>query len=296
MTNMFSRSWEITKLSFDVMKKDKELLLFPLFSIIFSMLFIAALLFPTVITFLIGGGTAGTMQGLYYVLIFITYLGLAFIATFFNVCVVYTAKKRFEGGNSRFGEALKFAFSKIHLIFMWSLLSATVGLILRILDNMANKSKGIGRVLLKILVSVLGMGWSIITIFVVPAMVYNNLSPFAAIKKSVQTLKKTWGESLIRHLGLGLIQGIFILLGLVAIVLSVFLMIKVNVAIGALILIIAIIYIIVVALIFTVANSIFNTALYEYAEKGKIPAGYNKEVMQGAFKEQKKNFLGRGIV
>jgi hypothetical protein len=65
-----------------------------------------------------------------YAIIFLTYLGLAFIATFFNVCVVYTVKIRFEGGNATFMESLKFALSKIGLIFYWSLISATVGLVL----------------------------------------------------------------------------------------------------------------------------------------------------------------------
>src|SRR3989338_9340657 len=214
MANAFSRSWEITKLTLHVMKQDKELLLFPVFAGIFSILFLVALLFPTIILAFVQEGEP--VWGITaYALLFIAYLGLAFIATFFNVCVVYTAKKRFEGGNATFGESISFALSRVHLILMWSLLAATVGIILRAIDRSAEKAGGGARVVLKIMTSLLGMMWSIITIFVVPAMVYNNLGPVDAIKKSVQVLRKTWGESLVRHFGLGLVQFIFIIIGIV---------------------------------------------------------------------------------
>lgn len=95
MANAFSRSWEITKLSFDVIKKDKEMVLFPLLGGIFSILFIVAMIFPTIITSVIRGDSNAPYTTFSYLLIFLTYLGLAFIATFFNVCVVFTTKTRF---------------------------------------------------------------------------------------------------------------------------------------------------------------------------------------------------------
>ena len=35
---------------------------------------------------------------------------------------------------------------------------------------------------------------------------------------------------------------------------------------------------------FHLANTVFNTALYAYAATGQIPAGYTKDVLDGAFK------------
>jgi hypothetical protein len=282
----FSRSWEITKLSFGVIKKDRELLLFPLLAGIFSIIFIIALLFPTIISGLLAGESVA-FTILDYVLLFIIYLGIAFIATFFNVCVVYTAKKRFEGGDSKFGEAINFAFSKIHLIFLWSLLAATVGLILRLMDNAAEKAGDAGKIALKILRSILGMVWSIITIFVVPAMVYHNLGPFAAIKKSVQVLRKTWGESLIRHYGLGLVQSIFIILGIILAVVLVIITLPLGGIVLGIVIVLLVLYFLAVILVFSIANSIFNTALYVFAESGQVPGGYNQEVLGNAFKGKK---------
>ncbi|MBA4057841.1 MAG: hypothetical protein C0490_24205, partial [Marivirga sp.] len=131
--NAFSRSWMITRLTFGVINKDRELLWFALLSFIFSTLFAIAMIFPSIIpTLMENDFSRDSLQLFEYVIIFLTYFGLAFIATFFNVCVVYTAKIRFEGGDATFGQSIGFAFSKIYLIFQWSLLSATVGLLLRI--------------------------------------------------------------------------------------------------------------------------------------------------------------------
>ncbi|MFC1752585.1 DUF6159 family protein [Thermoproteota archaeon] len=291
MMNVFSRSWMITKLSFGVIKKDKEMLLFPLLAGIFSILFIIAILVPTVVITLLEGGSPDVFGVLEYVLLFVTYLILAFTATFFNVCVVYTAKKRFEGGDATFGESISFAFSRIHLIFTWSLVAATVGLLLKMIDNLAEKAGQSGKIVLKILNALLGMMWSIITIFVVPAMVYHNLGPIDAIKKSLHTLRHTWGESLIRYYGLGMVQLLFIILGVIIAVPLIFVLAAIGpmgivVGVG-----IAVLYFLIVILVFSVANTVFNTALYVYADTGRIPEGFNPEVMKGAFTSQKRGLI-----
>lgn len=290
MFETFSRSWKITQLSFDVIKKDKELLLFPLLGGIFSILFMVTMLFPTIVTSFMKG--SGQSYGITeYLIFFITYLGLAFIATFFNVCVVYTTKIRFEGGNATFWESINFARSKITLILTWSIIVATVGLILRLIDNLAERAGESGRLVLNILTSILGMMWSIITIFVVPAMVYHNLKPIDAIKQSIKTLKTTWGESLIRYFGLGTIEFLFFLLGIIVTFILFFALAGLG-PVGIIItIVIAVLYFLGVILVFNVANTIFNTALYVYADTGKIPEGFSQEIMQNAFKPGEKGNL-----
>ena len=158
--NAFSRSWMITKLTFGVINKDRELIWFALLSFIFSSLFAVAMIFPFVVPAVLERGVSKeTLQVFEYAIIFVTYFGLAFIATFFNVCVVYTTKVRFEGGNATFSESMSFAFSRIGLIVQWSLLSATVGLILRILHQLASNLGKIGQIVAGILISLLGMAW-----------------------------------------------------------------------------------------------------------------------------------------
>ncbi len=279
MLDRFSRSWDITKLSFNVIRQDAEMLLFPAIGSLFSLLYCLLLLWPTVFTHLMDPNESSFVWGtLQWVVVFLTYFGLAFIGTFFNTCVVYTAKTRFAGGDATFGESLSFAFSRIHLIFLWSLVAASVGVALRALDQAADRMGGIGGAVLGFVQGMLGMMWGVVTLFVVPAMVYEDVGPIEALKRSVEVLKRTWGESLIRHFGLGLIQLVVALPGVFLIV--------VGVASGFALwplLLLGIIWVVVVSLVFNVATSVFNAALYEYATSGQVAAGFSPDAMQGAF-------------
>jgi len=284
--NVFSRSWQLTKLSFEIIKQDSEMLLFPLIGGISSILYAAALIYPTIVVDLMrktsSGGAQTALNMVDFAILFAAYLGLAFIATFFNVCVVYTTKTRFEGGDATFMDSLKFAGSRLHLIFMWSIISATVGILLHLLDRAAERAGAIGGLILGILRSLLGAAWSILTIFVVPAMVYRDLGPISAIKSSVQTLRQTWGESLVRHYGLGLMQFLFILLG-VAITVAMGVGLSALGGTGIVITaIFAVVYFVAVVLVFNVANAVFNTALYSWANSGVAPASFDEGTLRGA--------------
>jgi len=260
------------------------MLLFPLLSGFFSVIFFILMLFPSVISKLIENVKVDEVYG--YLLVFLTYLGLAFISTFFSVATVYTVKTRFDGENASFLESIKFSFSKIHLIFMWSLVSATVGLILKLIEEVAEKSGDTMKFVLSGVRVVLGMAWAIVSIFVVPAMVYNNVGPIDALKNSGSAIKKTWGESLVRVYGLGFIQGLMFLLGILVFGGIGYLLRSADVMVLVGLGFIGFIYLLGVFLVFNVANTVYNTALFVYANTGKIPEGFTSEVISHAYQKK----------
>jgi hypothetical protein len=288
ITSRFSRSWDITKQTFKVMKADKEILLFPVLSTIFSTILFLIFIFPI---FMIGvaGESATGFEGLsIYVSIFAFYFIITFFATFFNAGMVYIAKTRFEGGDATFMDGIKIGFKYIKQIIGWSLLSATVGLILNILQSNARKQKGIGGLISSIVISMIGLAWAIVSVFVVPAIVIKGYGPIEALKKSAVTIKKTWGESLIKYYGLGLVKG-----GLLGIGALLFFVPAILIGFGtgsfgsALILVgIFIFYSMIVMVLFKSADTIFNTALFLYADKGEVPKFYSKDVLSHAFKKK----------
>jgi len=286
----FGRSWEVTKLSFGVIWKDKELLWYPVLSVIFSGLLLLLLVFPTIFALIFShaSGKAVIITGVNFLLMFIAYLGIAFVSTFFNVCVVYTAKKRFEGGNATFFESLGFALKKVHKIFLWSLLAATVGIILSMIDGAANKSKGLVKLALQIFRSVLGAAWSILTLFVIQGIVYYDLGPINAIKKSFEALKKTWGENIILYIGVNVVQWVVNTISIVVFVVLLFIIWPLGWVAIIILASIFVAYIVLVTLIFHVLVEIYKTALFVYADTGKIPEGYDKQTMQQAFKQETK--------
>jgi hypothetical protein len=287
MFETITRSIEITKIAFKVIKDDKELLFFPVLAGIFSFLFFIAMAFPFVLAPLFFGMFGGQLVSdfVLYVLIFLLYLGLSVISTFFTMCAVHTIKTRFEGGNASFLDSIKFAFSKFHLIVAWGFVNATIGLILRIIDNIAERIGGIGEIVIKILTGLLGAAWSILTLFVVPAMVYENIGPIDAIKKSVGTLKKTWGESLVREIGTGILTFFFMLLGIIIFGILFFVTLPLNVYLALGIFALGVLYLISVFVLFSLIDTIYNTALYAYAKHGKVPY-YKSEVLEGAFSQR----------
>ncbi|MCA9717610.1 MAG: hypothetical protein H6713_00460 [Myxococcales bacterium] len=280
--NALSRSWQLTKLSFRVIGQDKELLLYPLLSLLLSVAFLIALLYPTLWVQLSDDGSIewGFLE---IMVTFVTYLGVAFIATFFNVCVVFTAKTRFEGGDATFAQSVRFALSRVHLILGWATISATVGLIFRAIDHLAERLGGIGEIVVGVLRSLLGMVWSVITMFVIPAMVYKGLTPIPAIKDSFEVLKQTWGESLVRHFGFGLVQFLCFFAGALAFG-GLFRVMSPSGALSGALVVLAIIYFVGVVFVFLLAEMIFNTALYHYAANGELAPGYDEETMRGAFR------------
>ena len=286
--NAFERSWNVTKLTFGVINKDRELLWFAFLSFIFSVIFTIAMIFPTIVpAFLDESFSRDSLEAYQYVILFVTYFGLAFIATFFNVCVVYTTKVRFEGGNATFSESIRFAFSRISVIVQWSLVSASVGLLLRILHNLASRLGKVGELVANIVIGLLGMAWSILTIFVVPVLVYENVGPIDAIKRSAEAIKRTWGESLIKAIGMGLVQ---VLAFIVLILIGVGIVIALSKAFDIIGLLVGVCImgalLLLAGLVFSVANTVFNTALYLYANQNKVAAGYDEEMVRGAFKQK----------
>lgn len=280
--NALSRSWELTKLSFGVIRQDKELLLFPLIALLLSIAYLLAMLYPTLWLEMSRDGSV-EWDFANIVVTFLSYLGLAFIGTFSNMCVVYTAKKRFEGGDATFFESISFALGRIVQILGWATVSASVGMLLRGLDNMAERAGGLGEMVVGIFRSILGMVWSVVTLFVIPSMVYRNTGPIDAIKDSIRVLRKTWGESLVRSMGFGLVRFLVLLLGgvvftgLFTLVASSQTMVLVVIAGG-------IVYFVGVIFVFMLAEMIFNTALYAYASQGTRPPGYTQELLQGAIR------------
>jgi len=280
----WDRSWMIAQRTFALIKQDKEMLWFPVLAGFFSILFSAALLVPTfglAVAEEVGASrfAVGPAQ---IAVLFVTYFGLSFIATFFNVCVVYTTRTRLEGGDATFMDSIKFGLSRIHLIAAWSLVSASVGLLLRAIDELAERTGGVGRVLLAILRALMATAWSIMTIFVVPAMVYRDLGPIDAIRDSVGTLKRTWGESLIRHLGLGLAAFVCALPAFVIAAAGLALLSSAPLAGGSLFALGAL-GLLAVSIVFGVANTVFNTVLYHWASHGSAAEGFDASLLSGAF-------------
>ncbi|MHA1681365.1 MAG: DUF6159 family protein [Promethearchaeota archaeon] len=286
--NVFQRSWALTKASFGVVKKKKTLLVFPIVSFIVSALFLVIVAWPTYIVAYLSGAAYNWWVTL--LIVFFQYLVLAVISTFTNVCLVYTAAGMLKKKPKKIGffSAVRFAFSKFNLIVGWAMISATVGIIFYILDS-ASRNKNVGGLIASIVRFGLGIAWKIMTIMIIPVMVFNDVGPFEALKMSGKMFKRVWGEHLVRKLSHGLIAFLLVLAGIGIFVLGCLLvwwqwpsnwMLYVYLGIGLFV------YFLILALVFNVANKVYDTALYMYADKGHIPKLYKGIKLNTAFAQQ----------
>ncbi len=277
MLENFGRSFQLVKQSFEVLKKDKEIMLFPLISAIVTVLLFLSFMIPIFFVTDIEKTLSG---GYYYVVLFIYYIISYFIVIFFNTGLITCAYIRLNGGDPTFRDGFNNAKKHIGKIFVWALISATVGLVLRIISD---RSETLG----KIVVAIIGIAWSLVTFFVIPVMVFENISVIGSIKKSGHLFRKTWGENVIGQFSIGLIFFILGIIGIIPLILSLYTAsLIIIIAVFALV----VIYWVFLGIISSSLDGIFVTALYIYANTGKVPSAYSAEVVKGAF--QSKNPSG----
>ena len=284
MFERLSRSWDLVKASGAVLKQDKELLVFPLISsgaaILVAICFILPMIGLGALDGLSGGDNAAISIGT-YVVAFLFYTTQYFVIFFFNAALVGAAMIRLDGGDPTVKDGLNIAMSKIVSILGYALIAATVGMILRAIQERVG-------FLGKIIVGLLGVGWTMATYLVVPVLVASNVGPIDAVKESAGLLKKTWGENVIGQAGIGAAFGLItfavILCGIALVILAAM---TGSVVVIGLAVAIAVLAVIAAALIHTALSGIYAAALYRYATQGSATLGFDTMALQNAFAPKK---------
>ena len=271
----FSNSWALMKASWGILKKDKEMLLFPIISGITLLILFASFIAPLYMFDSYNGANKFLSKNedvVNFLLIFIFYYITYFVMIFFNAALIACAKIRIDGGDPTVRAGLKIAFSHLFHIAGWAFISSSVGMLLRIIEE---RFEFVG----KIVSSVLGIAWSITSFLVIPILVIEKKAPSTAFKESAKLLKKTWGEQVIGNFSFGLV---FLALSLPA-----WLLISVVIATGqgmvsVALITVAVTYIILLIIIQTALQAIFQTVLYQYARFNRVSGGFNNELLRSS--------------
>jgi len=286
MFQRISTGWQLTKQSFQVLRLDKELLVFPLLSGIACGLVLATFALPMFASGFLeamakdnaGGEQATKVLG--YVILFAYYVVNYFVIIFFNSALVACAIIRFKGGNPTLKDGLSAAAARFPQILGWAIVAATVGLMLRAIES---RSEAVGR----IVAGLIGMAWTAVTYFVVPVIVIEKTGPLAAIKRSTAVLKKTWGEALTANFGIGVITFFVSLLAFVPIVLGVLAFMAENAVLGIIGIACGVVLLLLISLVSSALHAIIVGALYLYAAEGKVPEQFDDQLLRDAFAKKK---------
>ena len=271
-----SNTWHLVKVSWGVLKQDRELLWMPVLSFLASAVVIGvviAVTFVTLSTESTHDQTTMEFNPALIVVYVVAAMLLGVIAVFFNGALVAGAYERLTGGDPTVRSAIGRAFARIGGLVPWAIITTTVGLILQALRDRAG---WLGR----IVTGLLEMAWEVVTFLTVPAIVIDDLGAIAGLKQSAWLLRRTWGENIAARVGFGLLG--FVLIIPAAIVAGLFVASgwQVLMAFG---IIVAAAWVAVVMVVLTALNAVFQTALYLYATTGTAPSGFEEAPLSQTF-------------
>ncbi len=269
---VFIRSWQFLIQCVRFFSHNLDLLFFPVVSLICTFA-LAFILFAGGLLKFAAISHAFENYPIVGLLIFVLlYFFFAFVIVYFNASLIACATLRLQNQPASVGDGLGLAATHWWSLLKWTLLSTTVGLIIRILENSHSLIE-------EIIGALIGIAWGISTYFVIPVMVFQNVGPFKAIKTGFSIFGRGWRRVLsiflIFHLFTAAIFGV--LFGVAYLFpQDTFRIIEVGVFLLLLSVILS-------ATLGNAFNGIVNSALYlSYVEKAQ-PDVFDEELLKSAF-------------
>ena len=273
----FSNTWSLTKTSMVVLRKDKELLWFPIMSFIgiaiIAGIALAVLASTDGLDRLDTTGASGEgaeVRGSDIAVLVVALFASMFVINYFNAALMGAARHRLKGGDPNLGTGFAAVNKHIGAVFGWSVIGTIIFLLLMYARSQSNSFIG------RMLVGIAGAIWAYATFMVLPVLIVEGVGPIEAIKRSSGHLRKTWGEQFVSNFGFGILRIIAVLPAI---------------AVGALLFTLSPIVGIVAAApllavglgIVNALEGIFKMALYEHIVEGVEPQFFDKEVLANAY-------------
>ncbi|MCK6580721.1 MAG: DUF6159 family protein [Anaerolineae bacterium] len=284
-TQLASQSWQ-------ALRQNPQLLMFPVISTI-GLIIVSILFFVPLAS--IGGsnpenliGENGSVNFGTVVVLFLYYFATYTVIIFSNVALVGAVFKLMRGEPATVRDGLNIASARLGKILIYALISATVGVLARMIRESGRDSKN---VVLMILAAILGAilqgTWNLLVFFAIPIIVAEDVSVMDSMKRSLEMFKRTWGESFIGSTAIGIASCLVWLAILVVGGAIIFL----AVSTGSIIVIVAAVLLVVLAfailsLINGAINGVFQASLYKFATEGEagpfIDTALAREAFAGA--------------
>jgi hypothetical protein len=268
------RGWALTKKSWALLNGHRELVRFPLYGGIATI--ILGLVF-------LGPGAFALDQHTYGIGIPLIVIGiyvLSVVGIYFSVGLAACADLLFRGQDATFSDGIAVANSRFTQICGWAALSTAIAVFIGILENQGG---AIGEIVGRLI----GMAWSLITFLSVPVIAIEGTGPLETLKRSGALFKQRWGQQITGNIAIG---GIVFLLGFLPgvalIVVGVIIWPSVGFA-GAALVVIGALVICVALLISKALSGVFGVALYRYALEGEVVGGFTQEDLESAVKPKR---------
>jgi hypothetical protein len=224
--------------------------------------------------------TTHTNRLLLYITMYLFYVVSYAVIMFFNSALISVALKRLDGETASVREGLQMAFANLPAILGYALIAATVGAILRAIEERVGL---VGR----IVIAVIGAGWTVATAMTLPVLIEEDVGPIEAISRSLELLRRNWGENLIGNGGISLGVAVAAIPVFALCMLLMFAAVSTH-ATGTLVLAIAFVVLAMIALslVSTTLHTIYTAALYRFASGSQENAGIDGDLLASAYRQK----------
>lgn len=290
-----ANGWELSKQSWNALRANPQLMIFPLISlagmvavtIVFLIPMAGAGIFDAVARSAETGEsqlsngqiTLSAIVGFIY-----SFVGYT-VVIFSNVALVGAAMKLARGETATVQDGLNIARARLGKIVAYAFISAVVGTIARAIKQSGRDNGIAGQILAAIIGGIIQGAWSLVVFFAIPVLVVEDVGVIDSMKRSLSLFKQTWGESFVGQTAIGLIGcvatfalmavGGLLIMGAVAtgstllVVLAVVLVILMLVGVG---------------LLNGAVNGVFQASLYQYATTGNAGKLIDTQLAAQAFR------------
>ncbi len=197
---------------------------------------------------------------------------------FLNTAIAAAAAAALDGRRLTLGQALAVPVRRIGAVAVWALIAAVVGFVL---EQAASRLPLGGSIAARLV----GLGWSLASLFAVPILALEDCSAPEALKRSAHVVKKRWGEGIGGNLIIGAWMGLAMLGVIVVFAAGAVATNDVPAARDAIIVAGVLALAAVVALQLLVRQT-FAVALYRYATSGDAAGPFEAGDLQSPFRRR----------
>jgi len=259
-----ARSWRLTRAAWQVVRHDRTLLALGALSVLSGAVTLAVVF---------GDGRLSSGDFALYALIFA--YPLTFISVFFNTAVAAAAAAALDGRHLSLGEALAVPIRRIGQVALWALIAAVVGFVL---EQLASRLPLGGSIAARLV----GVGWSLASLFAVPILALEDCSAPEALRRSAGVVKKRWGESVGGNVIIGAWMVIVIIPLLLVFVIAAAAAASVP-GLQDLVIVLGVLALVAIVGLQVVVRQAFAVALYRYATTGESQGPFQEHDLQSPF-------------
>lgn len=300
----FGNSKQLTKMSYDVVKRQRRLYRWTVKAGIYGFVAGAAGVIPGAVllgvsgvlddgtdtTGSAAGAASGGSIGMAIAGGILIVAGMVAGTTAANVqlaSLVRAADDELHGRQPDDDAARQASRQRLGALFSWSIISVAVGLLIQAIRGNGD-SGPLASVVRGLLAGLVAAVWTVVTTLVMPVIVIERLGAVAAIKRSAGIIRSTWGEALIGGVRIGLRFGLlYTLPGILLIVGGVAVAVAAGapwVALGVLMVIVGIALVALGAVKAATCRTVFGVALYRWATGDGALGPFSDADLRGAVK------------